>query len=98
MSEENGRRRYCPYLAEEGNSFGRRWKIKEKNIMEELVKQSIEEIKPFLKRDGGDIEFVELTPENVVKVRLKGACHGCPGAQLSSPDQIVERIVKRSCS
>ena len=35
--------------------------------MEELVKQSIEEIKPFLKRDGGDIEFVELTPENVVK-------------------------------
>ena len=50
-----------------GNSFGRRWKIKEKNIMEELVKQSIEEIKPFLKRDGGDIEFVELTPENVVK-------------------------------
>ena len=34
--------------------------------MEELVKQSIEEIKPFLKRDGGDIEFVELTPENLM--------------------------------
>ena len=61
--------------------------------MEELVKQSIEEIKPFLKRDGGDIEFVELTPENVVKVRLKGACHGCPGAQLTL-QTIVERIVK----
>ena len=46
--------------------------------MEELVKQSIEEIKPFLRRDGGDIEFVELTPDNIVKVRFKGACHGCP--------------------
>ena len=63
--------------------------------MEELVKQSIEEIKPFLKRDGGDIEFVELTPENVVKVRLKGACHGCPGAQLTL-QTIVERIVKEA--
>ena len=63
--------------------------------MEELVKQSIEEIKPFLKRDGGDIEFVELTPETVVKVRLKGACHGCPGAQLTL-QTIVERIVKEA--
>ena len=63
--------------------------------MDEVVKQSIEEIKPFLRRDGGDIEFVELTPDNIVKVRLKGACHGCPGAQLTL-QTIVERIVKES--
>lgn len=63
--------------------------------MEDLILKSIEEIKPFLQRDGGDIEFVELTPENIVKVRLKGACHGCPGAQLTLKS-IVERIVKEA--
>ena len=63
--------------------------------MVDLILKSIEEIKPFLQRDGGDIEFVELTPENIVKVRLKGACHGCPGAQLTLKS-IVERIVKEA--
>jgi len=63
--------------------------------MEKLIMESIEEIKPFLQRDGGDIEFVEVTPENIVKVRLKGACHGCPGAQLTLKS-IVERIIKEA--
>jgi Fe-S cluster biogenesis protein NfuA len=63
--------------------------------MEELILKSIEEIKPFLQRDGGDIEFVELTPDNIVKVRLQGACHGCPGAQLTL-QSIVERIVREA--
>ena len=63
--------------------------------MVDLILKSIEEIKPFLQRDGGDIEFVELTPETIVKVRLKGACHGCPGAQLTLKS-IVERIVKEA--
>ena len=63
--------------------------------MVDLILKSIEEIKPFLQRDGGDIEFVELTPENIVKVRLKGACHGCPGAQLTLKS-IVESIVKEA--
>ncbi|MCI8285473.1 MAG: NifU family protein [Firmicutes bacterium] len=63
--------------------------------MEELILKSIDEIKPFLQRDGGDIEFVELTPENIVKVRLKGACNGCPGAQLTL-QSVVERIVKEA--
>ncbi|MBR5228984.1 MAG: NifU family protein [Firmicutes bacterium] len=63
--------------------------------MVDLILKSIEEIKPFLQRDGGDIEFVELTPENIVKVRLKGACQGCPGAQLTLKS-IVERIVKEA--
>mgnify|MGYP002583213222 CR=1 FL=1 len=63
--------------------------------MEQKIKDALEQIRPFLQRDGGDIEFVELTPENVVKVRLKGACHGCPGAQLTL-QTIVERIVKEA--
>jgi len=63
----------------------------DKEILEN-IETSIGEIKPFLQRDGGDIEFVELTPDNVVKVRLKGACSGCPGATITL-QAIVERIL-----
>ena len=63
--------------------------------MEELVKQSIEEIKPFLKRDGGDIEFVDLT-DDTVHVRLQGHCAGCPGARMTIKG-VVERVIQESC-
>ena len=49
--------------------------------MQEIIKKiekSIEEIKPFLQQDGGDIELVEVTPDFVVKVMLRGACGSCP--------------------
>jgi Fe-S cluster biogenesis protein NfuA len=48
--------------------------------MEDKVKEVLETLRPYLQMDGGDLEFVELTDENIVKVRLKGACSGCPGA------------------
>lgn len=59
------------------------------------IESSIEEIKPFLQRDGGDIEFVEFTPENIVNVKLQGACSGCPGATITL-QAIVERIIKEA--
>ncbi len=42
-----------------------------------------EEIRPGLQMDGGDIEVVDVDPNGVVKVRLKGACGGCPMSQLT---------------
>ena len=51
--------------------------------MEEKIIGAIDKIRPFLQRDGGDIEFVEYTKDNVVRVRLQGACQGCPGAQMT---------------
>ena len=51
--------------------------------MEEKIKDAIGQIRPFLQRDGGDIEFVELTEDNIVKVKLQGHCAGCPGAQMT---------------
>ena len=63
--------------------------------MEQKIKEALEQIRPILQRDGGDIEFVELTPDNIVRVRLQGACHGCPGAQLTL-QSIVERIVREA--
>ncbi|MBN1647069.1 MAG: NifU family protein [Spirochaetales bacterium] len=51
--------------------------------MEERIKQAIEDIRPSLQADGGDIEFVSLSSDNVVSVKLTGACHGCPHAQMT---------------
>jgi len=51
--------------------------------MEENIKAALENIRPFLQRDGGDVEFVEYTEDNVVLVRLKGHCAGCPYSQMT---------------
>lgn len=47
------------------------------------IKQKIEEIKPMLQRDGGDVELIEITDDGVVKVRLKGACAHCAMSLLT---------------
>ena len=63
--------------------------------MEQKIKDALAQIRPYLQRDGGDIEFVELTGDNVVKVRLQGHCAGCPGAQMTIKG-VVERLIKES--
>ena len=50
-------------------------------------------IRPSLQADGGDIELVDVTDDGVVKVRLRGACSGCPGAAMTLK-MGVERILK----
>ncbi|MFP4014175.1 MAG: NifU family protein [Chitinispirillaceae bacterium] len=62
--------------------------------MKEQVQQAIDEIRPNLQADGGDIELVEITEDNVVMVRLRGACAGCPGAQMTLK-MGVERYLKK---
>ncbi len=49
----------------------------------EIVKAKIEEIRPALQADGGDIELVSIEEDDSVKVRLRGACAGCPGAMMT---------------
>ena len=56
------------------------------------MKKQYSEIKVALAADGGDIELVEVT-DKVVKVRLKGACAGCPGAQMTL-QMVVEKRIK----
>ena len=50
--------------------------------IEDKVKELIEDIRPRLQMDGGDIEFIGLE-DGIVKVRLQGACHGCPSASYT---------------
>ena len=51
--------------------------------MEEKVREALEKVRPSLQRDGGDVELVEVTEDGIVKVRLQGACAGCPMAQMT---------------
>ena len=44
------------------------------------IEAVLAELRPFFQDDGGDVEFVEMTEEGVVRVRLLGACHGCPSS------------------
>ena len=61
--------------------------------MEEKVKKAIEKIRPMLQGDGGDIEFVSVEG-GVVKVKLKGACSGCPMSQMTLKGA-VEKTLKK---
>ncbi len=51
--------------------------------MKEKIEVALGKIRPSLQADGGDVELVEVTPEGVVKVRLTGACAGCPMSQMT---------------
>ncbi len=62
--------------------------------MKEKVEAALEDVRPALQRDGGDVELVEVTEEGVVKVRLTGACHGCPMAQMTL-QMGIERYLKQ---
>ena len=61
--------------------------------MEDQVKAVLEKIRPSLQADGGDVELVAIEA-GVVKVRLKGACIGCPMSQMTLKNGI-EKLLKR---
>ena len=55
----------------------------ENKTLKERVEIALEKIKPALQADGGNVELVEVTPEGIVKVKLAGACCGCPMSQMT---------------
>lgn len=61
--------------------------------MKEKVEAALLKVRPSLQADGGDVELVEITPEGTVKVRLTGACGGCPMSQTTLKGGI-EKIIK----
>ncbi len=62
--------------------------------MKEKVQAVIDEIRPNLQADGGDIDLVDVTDDGIVKVKLRGACSGCPGAAMTLK-MGVERLLKQ---
>ena len=63
--------------------------------MKEKVQAALDKIRPALNRDGGDVELVEVGDDGVVKVRLKGACGGCPMSQMTLK-MGIEKVVKQA--
>jgi Fe-S cluster biogenesis protein NfuA len=62
-------------------------------MMKEQVQEVIDKIRPSLQADGGDVELVDIE-DGIVKVRLQGACAGCPMSQMTLKNGI-ERILKQ---
>ena len=62
--------------------------------LETKVKNVIDQIRPYLQADGGDVEFIELTENKTVNVRLLGMCGNCPHSQMTLKNGI-ETAVKR---
>ena len=61
--------------------------------MKEKVEAALAQVRPMLQRDGGDVELVEITEDGIAKVRLQGACQGCPMAQVTL-QMGIERVLK----
>lgn len=62
--------------------------------MEAKIQEALDKIRPFLQNDGGDVEFIEYK-DNIVWVKLKGHCAGCPGARMTLQG-VIGRILMES--
>jgi Fe-S cluster biogenesis protein NfuA len=60
--------------------------------MREKVEKALESIRPYLQFDGGDIELLEVSDDGVVRVRLLGACGGCPFSQYTMQMSVEKRL------
>jgi Fe-S cluster biogenesis protein NfuA len=64
------------------------------NKIKERVKKALEKVRPYLQSDGGDIELVEVSDDLTVKVRLSGACHGCPYSLQTLKAGVEQALLK----
>ncbi|MFH1655701.1 MAG: NifU family protein [Candidatus Omnitrophota bacterium] len=62
--------------------------------MKEKVEAALEKIRPMLAADGGNVELVDVSEDGIVKVKLTGACGGCPMSQMTLK-MGIERVLKK---
>jgi Fe-S cluster biogenesis protein NfuA len=62
--------------------------------MKEEVQKAIDLIRPSLQADGGDVELVDVSDDGIVKVKLTGACRGCPMSQMTLK-MGIEKMIKK---
>ncbi|OAG27887.1 NifU family protein [Thermodesulfatator autotrophicus] len=62
--------------------------------MREEVEKALQKVRPMLQADGGDVELVEVTEDGIVKLRLQGACKGCPMSTYTLK-MGIERFLKK---
>jgi len=62
--------------------------------MREEVEKSLSKIRAYLQMDGGDVELVDVTDDGVVKVRLLGACAGCPFSAMTVQMRVEKTLME----
>jgi Fe-S cluster biogenesis protein NfuA len=65
-----------------------------KEATQQKVLNVLEQIRPYLQNDGGDIEFVNLTDDMIVNVRLTGACGSCPYSTMTLKNGVESAVIK----
>jgi Fe-S cluster biogenesis protein NfuA len=64
-------------------------------MLKDKVQEALNKVRPNLQADGGDVELVDVDDGGVVKVRLTGACKGCPMSQMTLK-MGIEKILKQN--
>ncbi len=68
--------------------------MEELKKVKEKVTKALNRVRPYLQSDGGDIDLVEITDDLTVKVKLKGACHGCPFSLQTLKAGVEQAIIQ----
>ena len=76
------------------NEINNYYMTKDKTDLLRRVNETIDHLRPYLQSDGGDIEVLEITDENIVKVRFQGACSGCQFSEQTFKAGVEQAIRK----
>jgi Fe-S cluster biogenesis protein NfuA len=66
----------------------------DKEKLNQKIQNVIEQVRPYLQQDGGDINFIEVTDDNVVNVELTGACGSCPFSTMTLKNGVEATLKK----
>ncbi|MEZ4805336.1 MAG: NifU family protein [Bacteroidia bacterium] len=64
------------------------------NSKKTKIEEALDSVRPFLKMDGGDVELIDINEDNVVTLKLLGACSGCSMSHMTMKAGIEEAIKK----
>ena len=64
-------------------------------MLRESVQEALDEIRPVLEADGGDVQLVDVSADGVVKVKLTGACHDCPMGMMTLKEGIERQLKEK---
>ncbi len=68
--------------------------MEDKEKLNQKVQNVIDQVRPYLQADGGDINFIEVTDDNVVNVELTGACGACPFSTMTLKNGVEATLKK----
>jgi Fe-S cluster biogenesis protein NfuA len=64
-------------------------------MLKQKIEDALDKVRPSLQADGGDVELIDVDEEGVVRVKLTGACGGCPMSQMTLK-MGIEKVLKQN--